>query len=114
RAAFSSFSTTFWRRYTRSSWRGSSSCRCLHEMAKPNAGSVMNGQGRRKAGLDVYLTVDVEPDCPPYLWTWRGIEEGMPRLVELFTEEAVPGTFFITGQTASLYPQTVEDLVEKG
>jgi peptidoglycan/xylan/chitin deacetylase (PgdA/CDA1 family) len=83
-------------------------------MVVSNAGSAMNWQNRRKAGLDVYLTVDVEPDCPPYLWTWRGIEEGMPRLVELFAEEAVPGTFFITGQTASLYPQTVEALVEKG
>jgi peptidoglycan/xylan/chitin deacetylase (PgdA/CDA1 family) len=74
----------------------------------------MNGQSGQKPGLDVYLTVDVEPDCPPYLWTWRGIEEGMPRLVELFTEEAVPGTFFITGQTAAHYPHTVGTLADKG
>ena len=24
------------------------------------------------------LTVDVEPDCPPYLWTFRGMQDGMP------------------------------------
>ncbi|MFU0507324.1 polysaccharide deacetylase family protein [Pseudaminobacter sp. NGMCC 1.201702] len=83
-------------------------------MTKPSACNVISGQERWKPGPDVYLTVDVEPDCPPYLWTWRGVEEGMPRLVELFADEAVPGTFFVTGQTASRYPQMVEALVEKG
>ena len=63
--------------------------------------------------LDVYVTVDVEPDCPPYLWTWRGIEEGMPKLVDLFDEEAIPATFFVTGQTADRYPGTIETLVQK-
>ena len=27
--------------------------------------------------MNVYFTVDVEQDCPPYLNTWRGVEEGM-------------------------------------
>lgn len=63
---------------------------------------------------DVYLTVDVEPDCPPYLWTWRGIEEGMPKLLDLFGQEAVPATFFVTGATAERYPATVEGMVEQG
>jgi peptidoglycan/xylan/chitin deacetylase (PgdA/CDA1 family) len=48
------------------------------------------------------------------LWTWRGIEEGMPKLIDLLAEEKVPGTFFITGHTASRYPQTVEAVVEHG
>ncbi|CCF18316.1 putative Polysaccharide deacetylase [Pseudorhizobium banfieldiae] len=64
--------------------------------------------------IEVYLSVDVEPDCPPYLWTWRGIEEGMPKLIDLFTEEKVLATFFVTGDTASRYPQMVECLVENG
>ena len=51
-------------------------------------------------GPDVYLTVDVEPDCPPYLWTWRGIVEGMPALMEVLDREQVPVTFFTTGATA--------------
>ena len=37
--------------------------------------------------LRVALTVDFEPDCPPYLSsTFRGIEQGAPRLLELFAD----------------------------
>ena len=36
----------------------------------------------------VSFTVDLEPDCPPYLWTWRGVEEGMPRLLAMLAEAA--------------------------
>jgi peptidoglycan/xylan/chitin deacetylase (PgdA/CDA1 family) len=65
-------------------------------------------------GFDVYLTGDVEPDCPPFLWTWRGIEEGMPRLLDLFASEAVSGTFFVTGDTAERYPQVVDAILAQG
>ena len=37
-----------------------------------------DGGGRR-----VCLTVDLEGDCPPYLHTWRGIDLGAPRLLDL-------------------------------
>jgi len=63
---------------------------------------------------DVYITVDVEPDCPPYLWTWRGMDEGMPRLIELIDAEAVPVTFFVTGATAERYPETVRAIAARG
>jgi peptidoglycan/xylan/chitin deacetylase (PgdA/CDA1 family) len=65
-------------------------------------------------GFDVYLTADVEPDCPPYLWTWDGIERGMPRLLDLFADEGVSGTFFVTGDTAERHPRTVEAIVAQG
>lgn len=68
-----------------------------------------NGTGPR-----VYVTVDVEPDCPPYLWTWRGIEDGMPALMHLFDQEGVPATCFTTGATAERYPKMIRDVVEKG
>lgn len=64
--------------------------------------------------LDVYLTCDVEPDCPPYLWTWRGLEEGMPLLLDLFSAEGVTGTFFVTGDSAQRYPDTVAETVTRG
>jgi len=35
----------------------------------------------------VCLTVDAEP---PYLWGWRGMEEGAPALLGLFQEEDIP------------------------
>jgi len=62
----------------------------------------------------VCLTVDAEPDCPPYLWTWRGMEEGAPWLLDTFAAEDVPATFFTTGDTARKFPDFVERLVEEG
>ena len=64
--------------------------------------------------LDVYLTVDVEPDCPPFLWTWRGIDEGMPRLLELLEAHDVRATFFTTGNVARRSPHVVQRVVGQG
>lgn len=62
----------------------------------------------------VSITVDLEPDCPPYLWTWRGITEGAPRLLELFAGEEVPATYFTTGDVAERHPEAVISLVQAG
>jgi len=62
----------------------------------------------------VCLTVDLEPDCPPYLWTWRGMSEGLPRLLELFALERIPVTFFTTGDAAQRHPTLIERLVDAG
>jgi peptidoglycan/xylan/chitin deacetylase (PgdA/CDA1 family) len=67
-----------------------------------------------RAALDVYLTVDVEPDCPPYLWTWRGIEEGMPKLLSLLAEEQVAATCFVTGDTAEKFPHVLKVIAGQG
>ena len=63
---------------------------------------------------EVFLTVDVEPDCPPYLHGWRGVTEGLPRLLDLLAEEQVATTFFVTGQTAERFPDAVRGLVAAG
>ena len=61
------------------------------------------------APLRVAVTVDFEPDCPPYLSsTFRGIEQGAPALLSLFAEHNVPATFFTTGEVAEKYPEAVE------
>lgn len=62
----------------------------------------------------VCLTVDAEPDCPPYLSGWRGMEEGAPLLLDLFREEGVPATFFTTGDAARRHPAFVRRLVSEG
>lgn len=62
----------------------------------------------------VAFTVDVEPDCPPYLTGFRGIEEGMPRLLDLLAQEEVPATFFTTGDVATRYSATVGRIVADG
>lgn len=63
---------------------------------------------------EVCITVDMEPDCPPYLSTWRGITEGAPRLLDLFAAESIPVTYFVTGETAERHPDSVNALVAAG
>jgi peptidoglycan-N-acetylglucosamine deacetylase len=63
----------------------------------------------------VALTVDFEPDCPPYLSsTFRGIEEGAPKLLDLFADAGVPATYFTTGEVAERFPDSVRALVAAG
>lgn len=69
---------------------------------------------RRRTPPTVCLTVDMEPDCPPFLWTWRGITEGAPRLLDLFADEGVRATCFTTGDVAERFPDTVAALVSAG
>ena len=62
----------------------------------------------------VCFTVDMEQDCPPYLHTWRGVEQGTPRLLELLTNAGISATFFTTGQVAERFPDTVREIVAAG
>ena len=64
--------------------------------------------------MKVYFTIDVEHDCPPYLTTWRGMDEGMPRLLSMLDEEQVRATFFTTGDVARRYPEMIRQLVDTG
>lgn len=64
--------------------------------------------------LEVCFTVDLEPDCMPYLDTFRGMEEGTDPLLQVLQEENVPATFFTTGQIAERYPEKVEKIVSLG
>lgn len=66
------------------------------------------------AAPQIFLTIDMEPDCPPYLKTFRGITEGTGPLLSLLEEENVKATFFVTGQIARDYPDIVRDLVARG
>src|SRR5438105_1693442 len=62
----------------------------------------------------VAFTVDLEPDCPPFLSGFRGVEQGLPRLLDLLSELAVPATFFTTGDVARRFPAAVERVVADG
>lgn len=63
---------------------------------------------------DVAITVDLEHDCPPFLTTYRGVTQGMPRLLGLLAAERVPATFFCTGDVARKHPEIVRRLVDEG
>ncbi len=56
---------------------------------------------------DVVFTVDVERDVPSTLSTWRGLEEGLPALLDLLSKHEVPATFFVTGQAAEKFPKLI-------
>jgi peptidoglycan/xylan/chitin deacetylase (PgdA/CDA1 family) len=64
--------------------------------------------------IDACLTVDLEPDCPPYLRSWRGVEEGMPLLLAMLDAAKIRATFFTTGETALRYPETVRAVAAAG
>lgn len=64
--------------------------------------------------LQVCITVDLEPDCPPYLWTWRGLTEGAPKLLDLFARQQIAATYFVTGDTADHHPEAVRALLAAG
>ncbi|HNN95403.1 MAG TPA: polysaccharide deacetylase family protein, partial [Pseudomonadota bacterium] len=64
--------------------------------------------------LRVAITIDVEHDCPPFMQSCRGMEEGMPRLLDLFAADSIPVTFFTTGDMARRFPQIVERIVGDG
>jgi peptidoglycan/xylan/chitin deacetylase (PgdA/CDA1 family) len=75
----------------------------------------LESSSERPAPLRLALTVDFEPDCPPYLSsTFRGIEEGAPRLLELFADTGLRATYFTTGEVAERYPDAVRQLVDAG
>ena len=59
----------------------------------------------------VCLTIDVERDCPPFLHSYRGIESGLPALLDLLARYEVKATFFVTGNVGRRYPQRVKEIV---
>jgi len=60
------------------------------------------------------FSVDVEQDCPPYRSTFRGIEEGMPKLLALLAARGIRGTFFTTGEVARKFPDAIRAVVTAG
>jgi peptidoglycan/xylan/chitin deacetylase (PgdA/CDA1 family) len=62
----------------------------------------------------VCITIDVEHDCPPYLTTYRGVRDGLPRVLELLREHDISGTFFSTGDVARRFPESIRSIVRDG
>ena len=62
----------------------------------------------------VAFTIDLEPDCPPFLRGYRGIEHGLPALLDVLRQLDVPATFFTTGEIAERFPDAVERIAAEG
>lgn len=65
--------------------------------------------------IQVSLGIDVEPDCPPYLASqYRGIVDGLPRLLDALEFLGAPVTCFCTGEVAERYPASVREILSRG
>ena len=62
----------------------------------------------------ITVTIDVEEDCPPMLMSTRGMEEGLPKLLDLFKKEGIKTTFFVTGMMAEQFPDLIYRILEEG
>ncbi len=60
------------------------------------------------------VTFDVEMDAPPYMDGWRGVDEGLPAILELLEEKRVKATFFTLGLLAIKRPGAVEAILNSG
>jgi len=64
--------------------------------------------------LTVAFTIDLEPDCPPFLQGFRGVEHGLPKLLDALAARGIRATLFTTGEVAERYPSHIERLVAEG
>jgi peptidoglycan/xylan/chitin deacetylase (PgdA/CDA1 family) len=64
--------------------------------------------------MHVCITIDMEHDCPPYLNSYTGVVQGLPKLLQLLHDYGVRGTFFTTGDVARRFPAAVRSIVEDG
>lgn len=64
--------------------------------------------------MRICLSIDMEQDCPPFLSSYRGIEEGTPPFLKLLAEKKIPATFFVTGDVADRYPELIKTIAERG
>lgn len=62
----------------------------------------------------VFITIDVEQDCPPFLTSVTGMKQGMPALLDLFSQENISATFFTTGEMAEQFPEIMHRIVNEG
>ncbi|HMU39957.1 MAG TPA: polysaccharide deacetylase family protein [Pseudomonadota bacterium] len=64
--------------------------------------------------MRVLVTIDMEQDCPPYLSSFQGVQDGAPRVLSLLHRLGIHGTFFTTGDVARRFPKVIERIVSEG
>ena len=62
----------------------------------------------------VLFGVDMETDVGSFTPFYEGAKHGTPRLLDLFTQKGVKGTFFFTGDCAKENPGVAKMVVESG
>jgi len=63
----------------------------------------------------IWVSVDVELDIQEHIvGSSRGIEEGLPRILDLFDDLSIRADFFVLGKVAREYPDLVERISSRG
>lgn len=63
----------------------------------------------------VCFSVDLEEDLPPYIERgYRGIHEGLSRLLDVLSEFKTNADFFVTGEVLSKFPSIVKRVMSEG
>ncbi|MGC9071337.1 MAG: polysaccharide deacetylase family protein [Acidilobus sp.] len=65
-------------------------------------------------GRVLFLSFDVEPDAPPYLNGLRGVDQGLPGILDLLDELRVKATFFVVGKVALERSALIREIVDRG
>ncbi|NPV47795.1 MAG: polysaccharide deacetylase family protein [Armatimonadetes bacterium] len=64
--------------------------------------------------ITVVLGFDMETDIGSWGIDYRGIREGTPKILELYGQKGITGTFFFTGESARLHPEVVRRIAAAG
>jgi len=66
------------------------------------------------ANITVMLGLDMETDVGSWGIDYTGVAEGTPKLLRLYADRGITGTFFFTGEVARLYPGVVRTVADAG
>lgn len=64
--------------------------------------------------ISVVIGVDTETDVGSFTPFCRGIEEGIPILVDLFENKRIQATFFVVAEIAQKFPGLIRELYRRG
>tara|TARA_Y100000310_G_C20596600_1_gene770837 strand:- start:350 stop:1129 length:780 start_codon:yes stop_codon:yes gene_type:complete len=60
----------------------------------------------------IYFSVDVEKDL--HMESYKGVLEGIPRLLKILDEFKIKGNFFVTGEVIEKYPKIIKEINKRG
>jgi peptidoglycan/xylan/chitin deacetylase (PgdA/CDA1 family) len=62
----------------------------------------------------VVFGFDMETDCGSWGIEYTGVVEGTPKILSLYRDQGITGTFFFTGEAARLHSQVVQTIAAAG